>query len=94
MVTAWPLSVFTVVEQLLKAASKTIAPSVESRMVRMLFPLFIFYSQNTAAATVSQPSLGHDRKRSASSRRLIFPRSFTGISSTKKIRFGTCQPLS
>ena len=30
----------------------------------------------------------------ASSRRLILPRSFTGISSTKKICFGTCQPLS
>src|SRR2546421_1288251 len=29
----------------------------------------------------------------ASSRRLTLPRSFTGISSTKKIRFGTCHPL-
>src|ERR1044072_9165388 len=29
----------------------------------------------------------------ANSRRLTLPRSFTGILSTKNIRFGTCQPL-
>jgi len=33
-------------------------------------------------------------KRRASSRRLIFPRSVTGIASTIKTRFGTCQPLN
>ena len=32
--------------------------------------------------------------RRASSRRLIFPRSFIGMASTTKIRFGTCQVLN
>src|SRR5712692_11727835 len=36
----------------------------------------------------------YDRKCRATSRRLIFPRSFTGMASTIKIRFGTCHGLN
>ena len=96
VVTAWPSSVRTVVEHPDKAARIMVTLSVRKRIVLIIY-FGLSLIRKLLAECVSRCTIVSQKvqaeKRSASARRLIFPRSVVGRVSSRKIRLGTCQPL-